>query len=93
MLTEWIGFPGYRPLLLSDLLRAFQGIVVAQLHRPTALVCVLTAIALFGWRYWRFTIWPLLYPNEVQELPYWIPCEYCLSKCCCLDPLQYLRFC
>lgn len=34
----------------------------------------LTCLALWlGWRIWRFTILPLIYPKEPKELPYWIP--------------------
>ncbi|KAK4198937.1 cytochrome P450 [Triangularia verruculosa] len=25
------------------------------------------------WYKWRFTIWPMLHPNEVKELPYYVP--------------------
>lgn len=25
------------------------------------------------WRLWRFTVLPQMYPNDPQELPYWIP--------------------
>lgn len=28
---------------------------------------------LLSWRMWRFTIVPILYPNDPKELPYWIP--------------------
>jgi hypothetical protein len=32
---------------------------------------VASFLCLFRW--WKFTIRPLLYPNEPKELPYWIP--------------------
>lgn len=32
-------------------------------------------LVLLSWRLWRFTILPLLRPNEPRELPYWIPCK------------------
>ncbi|KAH8589197.1 cytochrome P450 [Bisporella sp. PMI_857] len=30
-------------------------------------------IVLLCWRLWRFTLTPILYPNDPRELPYWIP--------------------
>ncbi|KAL4918995.1 cytochrome P450 [Aspergillus aurantiobrunneus] len=33
-----------------------------------AVLCIL------AWRLWRFTIRPLLHPDEPKEVPYWIPC-------------------
>ncbi|KAK0616095.1 putative cytochrome p450 [Bombardia bombarda] len=27
------------------------------------------------WRFWRFTVTPILYPDDPKELPYWIPCH------------------
>ena len=30
--------------------------------------------ALLSWRIWRFTIKPLLWPSEIKDLPYWVPC-------------------
>lgn len=38
-----------------------------------------TALLLSGvalWRFWRFTVYPALHPQEPKELPYWIPSEY-----------------
>ena len=35
-------------------------------------------VAWLVWRFWRFTLHPLLKPDELEYLPYWIPCE--LSK-------------
>lgn len=32
-----------------------------------------TSSVLLVWRIWRFTISPLLHPEEPQEVPYWIP--------------------
>jgi hypothetical protein len=34
-------------------------------------LCVVFFLFLF--RLWKFTIRPLLHPNEPKELPYWIP--------------------
>ncbi|KAL2808469.1 putative cytochrome P450 [Aspergillus granulosus] len=33
-----------------------------------AVLCIMV------WRLWRFTIRPILHPDEPKELPYWIPC-------------------
>ena len=32
-------------------------------------------LALFTWRLWTFTLRPLMRPDEVEYLPYWIPCK------------------
>jgi hypothetical protein len=33
-----------------------------------------TVIAiLLAWRFWTFTVVPLLYPQNPRELPYWVP--------------------
>lgn len=29
--------------------------------------------ALLLWRFWSFTICPLLYPDEPKDIPYWTP--------------------
>lgn len=42
------------------------------------LAAVLSAWLL--WRLWRFTILPMLYPDDPKELPYWIPSEYKCRK-------------
>ncbi|KAF3034468.1 hypothetical protein E8E12_000782 [Didymella heteroderae] len=45
----------------------------ALLNSPTSkFVCTLL-LALLSWRTWRFTLRPLLHPNEPRELPYWLP--------------------
>ncbi|KAH7136043.1 cytochrome P450 [Dendryphion nanum] len=49
--------------------------VMYDLINSNALL-VVTAVpllALLLWRFWRFTIRPLLHPLEPRELPYWIP--------------------
>lgn len=28
------------------------------------------------WRFWRFTLYPMLHPDEPKELPYLIPSKY-----------------
>ena len=62
-----------------------------QLYHPTLLLVFSLAITWLGWRCWRFTITPLLHPNGIKELPYWIPCKslreslssfaFCLHRC------------
>lgn len=42
-------------------------------HPTTGMFIGTMATLLFGWRFWRFTVVPLLYPNEPKVLPYWIP--------------------
>ena len=42
----------------------FQLLVFFLLASPSTLL---------SWRLWRFSISPLLYPEEPQEVPYWIP--------------------
>ena len=37
---------------------------------------VITFVFLLLWRFWAFTVVPLLYPNRPNEVPYWIPCEF-----------------
>lgn len=40
----------------------------------TLQLAILFAGSLLLWRLWRFTLMPMLKPNEPKELPYWIPC-------------------
>ena len=44
---------------------------------------ITTAIAglLLLWRLWKFTVIPLLKPDEPKILPYWIPCEHTWPPC------------
>ena len=49
--------------------------VRVQLSHPAYLLIFSLVVTWLGWRCWRFTITPLLYPNEIKELPYWIPCK------------------
>ncbi|KAF2190000.1 cytochrome P450 [Zopfia rhizophila CBS 207.26] len=50
---------------------------LAFLRIPTSQNALAAAIlplaALLSWRIWRFTIQPFFFPNEPEELPYWIP--------------------
>jgi hypothetical protein len=41
--------------------------------RPDISSIALGAIALVSWRIYRFTIIPMMYPDDPKELPYWIP--------------------
>ncbi|PQE32214.1 cytochrome P450 oxidoreductase protein [Rutstroemia sp. NJR-2017a WRK4] len=38
-------------------------------------VAELLLLGLVTWRFWRFTLSPILYPDDPKELPYWIPCH------------------
>ena len=40
-----------------------------------ALVSFLVSAVLGLWRFWAFTVWPRLHPDEPKELPSWFPCE------------------
>lgn len=33
-------------------------------------------LALCLWRLWTFTLRPIVRPDEVEYLPYWIPCKH-----------------
>lgn len=54
----------YTALLLSDL--------VTNAYFRVAVACF---AVLLLWRLWRFTVEPLIYPNEPKTYPYWIPCK------------------
>ncbi|KAH8892366.1 cytochrome P450 [Thozetella sp. PMI_491] len=43
---------------------------------------LLLTVAWLSWRIWKFTILPILRPNDVKYLPYWIPCESFLQIKC-----------
>ena len=34
---------------------------------------IVVPLFLVLWRLWRFTLLPILRPNDPEELPYWIP--------------------
>ncbi|KAI0003884.1 putative cytochrome p450 [Xylariaceae sp. FL0662B] len=38
-------------------------------------VAELLLLGFVVWRLWKFTIFPILYPDNPKELPYWIPCH------------------
>jgi hypothetical protein len=33
-------------------------------------------LAILIWRFWKFTLHPILNPDHPKEYPYWIPCKY-----------------
>ncbi len=39
-------------------------------------VLLVPPVLLLSWRIWRFTILPILRPDDPKELPYWVPCKY-----------------
>lgn len=74
--------------------------MISQLTSHTALLIVETLkyylgwglylipvlLALLAWRVWNFTLRPLMKPDELHHLPYWVPCK--LSN---TPRLQYLE--
>lgn len=58
--------------LWSDLLSFYNGL---QWTSFIAIVLLASFASLLVWRLWRFTISPMLHPNDAKELPYWIPCR------------------
>jgi len=45
-------------------------------HFREALPLLIAAIiSLLTWRFWKFTLQPMLYHDAPKELPYWIPCK------------------
>jgi hypothetical protein len=48
-------------------------IIAFAKSRPDISSISLGAIALVAWRIYRFTIVPMMYPDDPKELPYWIP--------------------
>ena len=63
----------FTELCIGTLSISFNTLTVA------GLVVVIGSILLLCWRTWRFTILPLLHPDEPLDLPYWIPCKSDLS--------------
>ena len=61
-----------RPLLKTPIF------VLDDINNGTSawvLISIAPFILLLLWRFWYFTIIPLIYPGNPIELPYWIPCE------------------
>ncbi|KAF3054024.1 hypothetical protein E8E11_008790 [Didymella keratinophila] len=45
----------------------------AFLNSTTCKIAGALLLALLTWRTWKFTLRPLLHPNEPKDLPYWLP--------------------
>ncbi|KAI1870662.1 uncharacterized protein JN550_005205 [Neoarthrinium moseri] len=60
-------------IALPDVLRAAALDMVASTCGSIFGLALLASMMLLLWRAWRFTINPLLHPDEPKELPYWIP--------------------
>jgi hypothetical protein len=45
----------------------------ALLNSTSFKIVVALVLALLTWRTWKFTLRPILHPNEPKDLPYWIP--------------------
>ena len=58
--------------LLVSYLNSWLGEIVRESHSLTLPVISLL-LALLSWRLWTFTFRPLLKPDEIRYLPYWIP--------------------
>lgn len=52
-------------------IRQLGGLVLLTLR-----YLILACCPLLLWRFWKFTVLPILEPDEPKRLPYWIPCEY-----------------
>jgi hypothetical protein len=50
--------------------------LITQKHIFISLILAFISVCWTIWRCWRFTLYPMLYPNELQELPYLIPSMY-----------------
>lgn len=51
----------------------FKGIYIGRLE--ILLVTVVLSSLLLLWRIWRFTVLPLLHPDQPKEFPYTVPGE------------------
>lgn len=62
-------------MLFAIFTAAFEDIEVVGLckARPDLAIGFALALCLVGWRVWRFSILPLVAPDDPKELPYWIP--------------------
>ncbi|KAG7009648.1 hypothetical protein G7Y79_00002g007630 [Physcia stellaris] len=58
-------------MMLLPLTNALRGL--ESLLPYTLQAIILLTGSLFLWRLWKFTILPLLEPNQPKRLPYWIP--------------------
>lgn len=75
-------------MILDYFDRVYEAVVLIQytmnnIYTKLVVGFILVLGSLALWRFWRFTISPLLRPFEPLELPYWIPCKsihpYCRS--------------
>ncbi|KAI0859747.1 cytochrome P450 [Xylaria cubensis] len=46
---------------------------VTGFRAPLVSIMLALFVTILLWRLWRFTISPLLYPDDPRELPYWVP--------------------
>lgn len=72
MLSNWavLTIPGLaNPTLASSYAK------IIQLYHPAFLWLFFLTFTWLSWRCWRFTARPFLRPNEIKELPYWVPCK------------------
>lgn len=63
--------------MLLSIVTALKGLDQRLLYTLT--VSVLAAGLLLFWRLCRFTLLPMMRPDEPKELPYWLPCR-CSSE-------------
>lgn len=62
----------------GDLQWAYQ--TMLPLAQPPIVYICLVLLVLVVWRFWKFTVRPLLHPHEPKELPYWIPSEFTIRE-------------
>lgn len=58
--------------------QALGGSFQANLDQHKTLALIVTRVlylvaSLLAWRFWRFTLSPMLHPFDAAEYPYWIP--------------------
>lgn len=64
---------------LSVLIQDYRGKIFTSLaqtsedHNTFLRIALFCVISLVVWRIYRFTIVPILHPDEPRELPYWAP--------------------
>lgn len=57
----------------GEILLVPQANYIPNFFLAKAVVCMLLPLVL--WRAWKFTILPILRPDQPKEFPYWIPCK------------------
>lgn len=65
--------PNSAVALLEDFLQRRFLLMHDSAAMPHALLLVLETWTI--WRFWKFTIYPKLHPDEPLELPYLVPCK------------------